>query len=64
MKNLFNFFIGTSILLLIAPAFLIFSNEIGYVITGILYIVFLIVVYNSKIGKETINKIKSLINVE
>lgn len=64
MKNLFNYFIGTSILFLIAPVLLVFSNEIGYVITGILYIIFLVIAYNSKLGKKTINKIKSLINVE
>lgn len=64
MKNLFNYFIGTSILFLIAPVLLVFSNEIGYVVTGILYIIFLVIAYNSKLGKETINKIKSLINVE
>ena len=64
MKNLFNYFIGTSILFLIAPVLLVFSNEIGYVVTGILYIIFLVIAYNSNLGKKTINKIKSLINVE
>lgn len=64
MKNLFNYFIGTSILFLIAPVLLVFSNEIGYVVTGILYTIFLVIAYNSKLGKETINKIKSLINFE
>ena len=57
-----DFLKGVVILLFVAPIFLVFSEDFGYMVAGISYVITLIVFFSTTIGTRTAKRIKELLD--